>query len=131
MVTPIVNGVKLTMKIDTGASLSLISEATYRQTWPSGSIPPIQPSSSNLGTYTGERIQILGKKEVRVQINQQLAHLNLEVVRGQGPSLMGVDWLECLHLEWNRIYSLQANEQLAKTLDRHITISENTLGWLH
>jgi hypothetical protein len=51
-----VHRAKLPMEIDTGASLSLISEATYRKTWNTADIPC---------TYTGDYLEVLGSIEVR------------------------------------------------------------------
>ena len=59
------------MEIDTGASLSLISEETYQQTWSRDAAPPLLPSQAHLRTYTGETIQTLGRIEVEVSINNQ------------------------------------------------------------
>ena len=45
-----VNGHEITMEVDTGASVTVISEQTYRQTLKS--VPKIQPSDANLHIYT-------------------------------------------------------------------------------
>ena len=51
VVTLTVNGAQLPMQVDTGASLSIISEETYRTLWTSGSTPPLQESDVKLKTY--------------------------------------------------------------------------------
>ena len=51
MVTVIANQAALTMEVDTGASASVISEATYQQLWPETS-PVLHPSAIKLRTYT-------------------------------------------------------------------------------
>ena len=38
------NGRTLDMEVDTGASLSIISEDAYLATWPENERPPLQPS---------------------------------------------------------------------------------------
>ena len=48
-----ISGAQATMEVDTGATLSLISEETYRSMWPDQT-PKLQPSSALLKTYTGE-----------------------------------------------------------------------------
>ena len=52
-------GAHLTMEVDTGASISLISEATYRNLWQSN-IPQLQPTEKVLSTYTSESLEVLG-----------------------------------------------------------------------
>jgi len=46
-----VDGQQLSMEVDTGASLSLVSETNFRKLWPSR---PLQPTAVQLKTYSGE-----------------------------------------------------------------------------
>ena len=55
-VTVQVDGHQLVMEVDTGASLSLISHATYQQLWPRR---PLKASSVNLRTYSGDQVGVL------------------------------------------------------------------------
>ena len=96
------NGTELKMEMDTGASLSLISEETCHKVWEANSAPPFLPSTANLRTYTAEKIATLRRIEVEVIINAQTAHLSLVVVKGAGPSLLGVGWLQELWLDWKQ-----------------------------
>ena len=52
-ITIIVNGAPLLMEVDTGATLSVISKATYDRAWREEP-PPLAPSTARLRTYTGE-----------------------------------------------------------------------------
>ena len=110
VVKPSLNGTDLLMEIDTGASLSLISEETYQHTWSREATPPLLPSQAHLRTYTAEAIQTLGRIEVEVSINNQTKQLSLEVVQGSGPSLLGIDWLEKLKIDWTQVYQLRSND---------------------
>ena len=56
-VTVNVDSQDLAMDIDTGASLSLISEETQKSLW---SNKWLQPSTINLTTYSGESLSIKG-----------------------------------------------------------------------
>ena len=58
-VTPNINGVDVTMEIDTGAAVSVISEKTYKELVTEAELV-LQPTNVNLRTYTGERIAVLG-----------------------------------------------------------------------
>ena len=82
-----VNGATLSMEVDTGASVSLISENTYRSTWLTKKRPPLQPSDARLYTYPGELIQVLGTISVTVCYKDQVKQLSLLVVLTDGPSL--------------------------------------------
>ena len=128
-VKPLVNGTELVMEIDTGASLSLISEETYQQTWTTRDVaPPLLPSQAHLRTYTGETIQTLGRIEVEVSVNNQIEQLSLEVVQGLGPSLLGLDWLERLKLDWTQVHQLLPNDELHTVLNRHEKVFKDQLG---
>ena len=47
------------MEADTGAAVSIISEATYIKTVKKSN-PHLRPAEISLRTYTGEKIEILG-----------------------------------------------------------------------
>ena len=127
-VKPKLNGVELEMEIDTGATLSLISEETYCKLWQAHQTPTLETTDTNLRTYTGEKITALGKIKVEVAINSQLAELSLLVVKGNGPSLLGVDWLEKLRLDWKLINQVQNQTELQRLLEKHQAVFEGCLG---
>lgn len=121
-----VDGQDLSMEIDTGASLSIISEETRKLLWPN---KRLQPSTVKLATYSGESLAIKGCMLVKVQYDQQEATLSLLVVQGNGPSLLGRDWLQQLQLNWQKIHSLHSCS-LQEVLQRHADIFEEGLGTL-
>ena len=102
-VTVNVNGADITMEVDTGASVSIISEAAYRKYWKKGQAPLIVSSSTNLKTYTGEKLSIKGVINVTVKYEDQCHSLQLTVVKGSGPSLLGRDWLLKIKLNWKKL----------------------------
>ena len=54
----------------------------------------LQECKTRLSTYSGEPLSVLGTLEVEVQYEGQRAHLPLFVLKGDGPSLFGRNWLE-------------------------------------
>ena len=86
LVSPLrLNNVDVSMEVDTGAALSVISEQTYRELWPNPELAPtLQPSTVKLKTYTGESIAVKGTIDVHVTYLQQKSRLNLLVVAGTG-----------------------------------------------
>ena len=50
---------------------------------------------------------MLGSIDVNISYNGQEAQLQLVVVQGQGPSLLGKKWLEQIQLDWTEIHFLQ------------------------
>ena len=84
------------MEIDTGASVSIVSETEYQRRWPNVSL---NSTPVKLRTYTGEILKVLESREVEVSYGQQIGHLQLVVVSGDGPCLLGRDSLQHLQLD--------------------------------
>ena len=77
------------MEIDTGASLSLISKATYDKLQSSATLPPLKSEQIKLRTYTGEEINVLGSVSVTARSETSTWTLPLLVAEGVGPRLIG------------------------------------------
>ena len=122
------NGANLIMEIDTGATRSVISDKTFIQLWPKDLTPPLKPTTATLKTYTGEQIKPLGVISVQVEANKQKQQLELLVVPGSGPSLLGRDWLSNLRLDWAQIHNMKQSDSLQAVLDHHPTVFEASLG---
>ena len=103
------------MEVDTGAALSLVSETTYKESWPDRTL---QQSSKKLYSYSGEAIPVLGSFDVCVAYKSQVATLPLLVVKRDGPSLFGRNWLNQIRLEWHEIYNLHTSS-LQAILQKH------------
>ena len=97
----------VTLEVDTGATLSVISCHTYDTSWPSTEAPPLKPTKAKLCTYTDDQIPVDGAIEVDVTYQDQKASLNLLVVAGGGPNLMGQDWLRHFRLDWTQLHQVQ------------------------
>ena len=96
-----VNGKHLTMEVDTGAGLSLISETTLKQVMPEV-LANLQESSVHMKTYSGEPLKVLGKLHVAVEYGEQ--HAQLPLYAGDGPTLLGRQWLGGpIRLDWKTI----------------------------
>ena len=90
------------MEIDTRAALSLISEKTFKTIW-SQSQPTLKASNVKLHMYTKESIDVVGSMRAEVCYEGQNKTLTLYVVTGEGPSLLGRDWLTELQLNWHEL----------------------------
>ena len=104
-----VDGQMLQMEVDTGATLSVVSEETWRRHW-TRPRPHLEHSHDTLRTYTGQCVKIKGIVDVKVEGKKGECHtLPLMVVPGNGPSLLGRNWLSMLQLDWTRIHYLGAS----------------------
>ena len=126
--TVIVEEREVLMEVDTGASVTVISEATLGSIWGTQPSPPLQPTAVKLCTYTGAEIPVVGRMEVKVQYQGQEENLPLIVTAGNGPNLMGRDWLTRLTLDWKNFLSTQIHKTLQEVLGRHKLVLNPGLG---
>ena len=125
-----VNGKNVSMEVDTGASLTVISEMTMKQ------IPHLEitPVAAKLRTYTGEVITPVGQADVNVKYEGQVKVLAVIVTPGSGPSLLGRNWLHHIRLNWKQIFNeLKLSEEnesveLKSILDKYATVFKEELG---
>ena len=130
-VTLQVNQADLTMEVDTGAAFSVISEETYNNLWSHTSAPVLkQVNGPLLKTYTGEPISLKGLIRVPVIYNDQSKMLDLLVVKGNGPTLMGRDWLRDIKLDWSELFHLQqsAKPSCSRIIDSHTNVFKDDMG---
>lgn len=104
-VSPKVEGKTLTMELDTGSALSVISKKDYQAHF---SHLKLQSTDVMLKTYTGERIAPMGVVKVKVHYSDQRHVLSLYVVERGGAPLFGREWLREIQLDWQSIKEMQA-----------------------
>ena len=91
----------VTMQVDTGAAVSVISHNVFQNLWDSS--PSLMKSDVKLQSYTGEQIGVIGCFTTSVSYQGQKKNLPLLVVEGSGPSLLGRNWLYSLCLNWREL----------------------------
>ena len=89
----VLNKVPIQMELDTGASLSVLNESTYRVIQAQAFASPLQATQRKLRTYTGENIKVLGITQVQARYGETELYLPIHVivVNGGGTNLMGRD----------------------------------------
>ncbi|KAL5503444.1 hypothetical protein EMCRGX_G010396 [Ephydatia muelleri] len=123
------DGADLMMEVDTGAVASVISEETYRQLWTTPRRPKLKPSDVYLRIYTGERIQVKGQITVEAKYGGSTQQLDILVVGGKGPSLMGRDWLHKLKPNLSVCYmGRKGSLSLQGLMDGHGDLFKDELG---
>ena len=128
-----VAGQVMEMEVDTGASLSVISEKMYNNLSSEGRVPPLEKSEIVLRTYTGEEVKPKGSCTVNVSYQGADYTLPLLVVGGDGPALLGRNWLEQIKLYWPGIKQLAStchDKQLEGILQKHAQLFQEGLGTL-
>ena len=121
----IINDKPVCMELDTGAAMTIMSEKQYKELFPG---VELRESKVVLKTYSGERLSVKGERAVQVQHNGQSQELVLTVVEGQGPSLLGRDWLKYLRLDWKEVHALSKFEE--GSLDYLNTLKFSVKSWV-
>ncbi|XP_058452059.1 uncharacterized protein LOC131430847 [Malaya genurostris] len=99
MVEAVVQGCVLSMEIDSGSAVSVISEADFQKLF---SNIPLVSSKRQLVVVNGKRLKILGEIDVKVKLNG-FEHQHMLVVlecRNRFVPLIGRSWLDCFYPDW-------------------------------
>ena len=124
-----INGIHVDMEFDTGESLSILSEKTYQDITQQTDISPLEESQVTFKTYTGEVIKVLGITKVNARYDNQEQRLCIHVVKGEGPDLMGRDWLDHFTVTLGEVNHLaQSREPLQSMLNQHADVFNDNLG---
>ena len=88
-VSVVLDGQSTEMEIDTGASVSVMSESRFKKLWPEEKRPVLMDTNATLRTYTEQVLGILGEVKVSgvVQGIPAEEKLPLVIVAGRGPDL--------------------------------------------
>ena len=100
-----VEGRQVPMEIDTGAAVTIMSKDTWQRMF---ATLPLSKSQIALKTYTLKKMKVSGQRAVQVRYKGQVRQLRLIVVEGNGPTLLGRNWLKYLKLDWPQILHVAA-----------------------
>ena len=96
----LLDGKPCEFEVDTGAAVSILTDKQVSRVLPGAQL---KKTNVSLRTYTSQKIPVKGKLDVEVQYGQQRKSLTCYVVTGDGPCLMGRDWLKHIRLNWKEI----------------------------
>ena len=94
-----INEKSINFQIDTGASLTVMSRKIFEDHFDI----PLAKTDKTLKTYTGESVNIIGEVQVNVRTGNDLQCkvLPLLILEGNGPALLGRNWLEDVKIDWS------------------------------
>ena len=118
-------------KVDTGAAVTVLNEATFRTLQDSSGDIPLQPATSTLKTYTGQDIAVVGVAQLTMRYNTNQVCLTVHVISGTGPNLLGRDLITTLGVDLDnikQIKSLEMANSLEELLDKHAPVFSEGLG---
>ena len=85
------------MEVDTGAGVSIVLEKTGEEIF---SEEKLWSSNLKPKTYTNEPMKVSGTLNGEVQYEDQFKKLVLLITAGNGPNLLGRNWLNHTELNW-------------------------------
>ena len=85
------------MEVDTGTSVSIMPETLYRQLWPRRGL---METTIRLQTYSKQPVAVVGITDVQIDYEGQTATLPLVIVKGEGPTLLGRNWLSQIRIKF-------------------------------
>ena len=101
------DGNPVSMEVDTGAAVSIISERTQKSLFPS---TDLAKPNVRLRTYTSKPIPVVGQMSVEVKHNGYVGRHTLYVVERNGPALVGRDWLSKIRHDWVSIKAIVSSK---------------------
>ena len=113
------------MQLDTGATVSILPKTLYDQQFNQWLL---RSTKVKLKAYNGVQIPVYGEVWLPVVYGQQKRVLPLIVVDGDGPPLLGRNWLKELQLNWHNIFLVSKTETLSDILKRHDKVFNKGLG---
>ncbi|PIK62196.1 hypothetical protein BSL78_00919 [Apostichopus japonicus] len=111
-----IEGVPISMEVDTGQEYTNSIETFFKKL---NSKVKLHATKVVLKTYLGDKIPVHGKGKVRVHYNGHEQMLPIYVVEGNGPALMGRDWLLELPLDWQNIKKIQSPNVPKQNIEEH------------
>lgn len=120
-----VNSVILVMELDTGASVTIVAEDTFRKAFPERQL---ECSNVLLKSYNGELSPVLGKLTCSVDYKGRSSVLPLFVVPGKCPSLLGRDWIEALGITLFKPRDLKGVSTVGNVANRYSEVFSSGMG---
>ena len=118
-------GVDCEMHVDTGATVSLVSRAFYKERFPH---VPLENTHIEPRAYAGHKIPVCGQINVSVSYQGQSGIFPSVVVDNDGPPLLGRNWLNKIRLNWHEIFAVSETESVSSVLNRHQAVFKPGLG---
>jgi transposase InsO family protein len=127
-----VYGQKVTLEVDSGCGVTLINKATFEAIKRRRPILALRKPDTDLCTYTKSIIPALGQVTLPVQYRGKRRQLTAYVVDGQGPNLLGRNWMGELGIYLSQVNavkdSMPAPEDLKAVLRQFPVVFEQGLG---
>ena len=118
-------GVNGEMHVDSGATVSLVSKAFYKERFPH---VPLEYTHIEPKAYAGHKIPVCGQINVSVSYQERTRVFPLVAMDSDGPPLLGRNWLNKIRLNWHEIFAVSKTESVSSVLNTHHVVFKPGLG---
>ena len=91
-------------QVDTGAAVSVMNYQDYKHKLETNT--KLEKTNIIISTYTGEQAKVYGEVVLQVTYNNETHSLPLVIIGGEGPPLLGRNWLANMKLDWHALFSI-------------------------
>ena len=116
----VLNGRTVRMEVDTGAAVTIVD----KKIWEDIGRPKLSSSKIRLKDFSGSFIELLGSCEIDIKYENQNLTKVLYVVKGNGPSLLGRNWLIDLQVNWKKFFSNSSVNALSEKVFLNEVLNE-------
>lgn len=117
------------MELGIGAAVTIMSITAFNELFPQ---TMLRRFKLVLKTYTGQPMEVVGEVTMKVTYQHQpVKSLDLVVVKGNGPTLLGRNWLKHLQLDWKTIGRISRDTSVAASLDKYKEVFTPQLGTMN
>ena len=93
------------MELDTGSALTILPSSMFQAHFDL----PLQPTSTMMKPYAGDRLWPKGVFRAHVCYNGQKFEADAYVPDADGPALFGRDWLQNIVFDWRSLHNVKVN----------------------
>jgi Reverse transcriptase (RNA-dependent DNA polymerase) len=113
----IVGGKMIVVEIDTGASVTVMSEMVYKQSFTKFEL---QSSHQHLQTINHDRLVVVGQFVAPVELEDECVNLKIVVIRSnfQFDTLIGRNWLDRLIPEWRNMLVFKKPKEIKQVVSK-------------
>lgn len=120
-----IDSVQMKFIVDSGSAVSVVNDRIYQAKF---NKCQLKPSNINLYAYSGHNIEILGSFQPIVTCNEISKPLAILVVRGNGPAILGRDFMQIFNFTFAQLNEISTEETLESLLNRFAELFDGKLG---
>ena len=121
----LVNNKNTKFEIDTGSSITIVSEKDFNRSH-LVETTSLERTNTIIKTYSGEKLSVLGRFNAKIEHNEGVYNNFIYVVKGNGSSLLGRDFLRQCKIDWASVNKIDVS--LNKLIEKYPLLFSEKLG---